>query len=48
MIEPIVNINFGNNFHNKNGTNQHQHVNNHTGKNYQSRPFQISKNFSPQ
>ena len=34
-IETIVNINFGNNFHNHNGTNYNLHVQKNTGKHYQ-------------
>ena len=45
MIKPSVSKNFGNYYHHQNGTNQHQHVNQHTGQNYQSRSYQISRNF---
>ena len=48
MIDPIVNRNFGNNFHHHNSTNQHQHVHTHTGKNYQSTSSETSRSLSPQ
>ena len=39
MSEHILNRNFGNTFHNNNGSNQIKHVHKHTGQQYQSRPF---------
>ena len=36
MIEAIVNIKFGNTFHNQNGPNQIQNIHNHTSHQYQS------------
>ena len=47
IIEPIVNRNFGNNFHNHNGPNQIQHIHKNTCRQYQYISFQRSKNFSP-
>ena len=47
ILEPIANRNFGNIFHHNNGNNQFQYVHKHTGQQYQCRPLQISKNFSP-
>ena len=47
MIDPIVNRNFVNTFNHHNDPNQRQHVHTHISQQYQSRPFQISSNFSP-
>ena len=47
MIEPNVNRNFVNIFHRHNFPNKRQHLHKPTGQKYQSRPLQISKNFSP-
>ena len=44
IIEPIVNRKFGNTFHNHNVPKQHQFVHKQTFQQYQSIPFQISKN----
>ena len=47
MIEPIVSRKFDNIIHHYNPLNRRQHVHKHTGQNYQSITFQISKNTSP-
>ena len=39
MIDPIINRNFGNNFHHQNRPNQRQHAHKPTGRQYQSTPF---------
>ena len=46
MITPIVKGNLGNIFYHKNLLKQIKYVQKNTGKQYQSRPFQIPKNFS--
>ena len=46
MIDPIANKNFGNNFHQCNVPNQCQHTHKSTCQQYQSRSFQILRNFS--
>ena len=40
MIEPIVNLHFGNTFHHHNVPNQRQHIHLKTIQKYQSRPYQ--------